>query len=87
MLAFFIENSKFLIGVLVIIALFLITKLDTKILTRAISILFIVMFTIDISLPYFEKDILSNLNNSIEECIETLVSSECVDAYMRELSR
>ena len=87
MLALFIENSKFLIGVLVIIALFLITKLDTKILTRAISILFIVMFTIDISLPYFEKDILSNLNNSIEECIETLVSSECVDAYMRELSR
>ena len=87
MLAFFIENSKFLIGVLVITALFLIVKLDTKILTRAISILFIVVFTIDISLPYFEKDTLSNLNNSIEECIETLVSSECVDAYMRKLSR
>ena len=87
MLAFFIENSKFLIGVLVITALFLIVKLDTKILNRAISILFIVVFTIDISLPYFEKDTLSNLNNSIEECIETLVSSECVDAYMRKLSR
>ena len=87
MLAFFIENSKFLIGVLVITALFLIVKLDTKILTRAISILFIVVFTIDISLPYFEKDTLGNLNNSIEECIETLVSSECVDAYMRKLSR
>jgi len=86
-LALFIENSKFLIGVLIIIALFLVIKLNPKTLTRALSVLLIAVFTLDISVPYFEKDTLGNLNNSIEECLETIASSECLEAYMRKLNK
>ena len=87
MLSLFITNAKFLIAVLLIISLILILNLQKNQLHIYIPILLIGIFTLDISIPYFEKNTFGNLNNFIEECELTLLDERCLEAYMRKLSR
>jgi hypothetical protein len=44
----------------------------------------VVIITIGIVIPYFEKDTFGNLNITIEECTRNLLDSECRNAYMGE---
>jgi len=87
MLSLFITNSKFLIPVLLISSLILILNFQKKRLQILIQILLIVIFSLDISIPYFEKNTFGNLNSFIEECESTLLDERCLEAYMRKLSR
>ncbi|MDA9275756.1 hypothetical protein N9Q11_02325, partial [Acidimicrobiia bacterium] len=87
MLSLFITNSKFLIPVLLISSLILILNFQNKRLQILIQILLIVIFSLDISIPYFEKNTFGNLNSFIEECESTLLDERCLEAYMRKLSR
>ena len=87
MLSLFITNVKFLIVVFLITLLILIFNLQKKQLHICIQILLIVIFTLDISIPYFEKNTFGNLNSFIEECERTLLDERCLEAYMRKLSR
>ena len=87
MLSLFITNVKFLIAVFLITSLILILNFQKKQLHIFIQILLIVIFTLDISIPYFEKNTFGNLNNSIEECERTLLDERCLEAYLTKLSR
>lgn len=87
MLSLFITNAKFLIAVFLITSLILILSLQKKQLHILIQVLLIVIFTLDISIPYFEKNTFGNLNSFIEECELTLLDERCLEAYMRKLSR
>jgi hypothetical protein len=87
MLSVFITNIKFLIAVFLITLLILILNFQKKQLHIFIQILLIVIFTLDISIPYFEKNTFGNLNNFIEECERTLLDERCLEAYLTKLSR
>ena len=87
MLSLFITNVKFLIAVFLITSLILILNFQKNRLNIFIQILLIVIFTLDISIPYFEKNTFGNLNSFIEECELTLLDERCLEAYMRKLSR
>jgi hypothetical protein len=87
MLSLFITNIKFLIAVFLITLLILILNFQKKQLHIFIQILLIVIFTLDISIPYFEKNTFGNLNNFIEECERTLLDERCLEAYLTKLSR
>ena len=87
MFSLFITNVKFLIAVFIITSLILILSFQKKRLQIFIQILLIVIFTLDISIPYFEKNTFGNLNSFIEECELTLLDERCLEAYMRKLSR
>ena len=87
MLSLFITNVKFLIAVFLITSLILILNPQKKQLHICIQILLIVIFTLDVSIPYFEKNTFGNLNSFIEECERTLLDERCLEAYMRKLSR
>jgi len=87
MLGLFIDNSKILI--LTIIALSVITLLIYKknISFKIIKILFVLIVTIDIAIPYFTNSKIIDLSNDLQECKTSLVGKQCQDAYFRVLKK
>ena len=83
----FISNTKELIILLIISALFLINNMNKYKSRFYIKLLIVLLMTLDISIPYFQKDTLGNLTNVIEVCENSLMSEECLESYMRKLSR
>ena len=82
LLGIFIENQKFLILMLLgIVVLFLLFKKDTS-NTIIINYIIIIFIFIDISIPYFEKDFISEIQNPLPECLISISSEVCRDAYI-----
>ena len=85
MLSLFIDNSKNLILFLIICSLFAILFYEQKVSIKIIKFLFILIVTIDISIPYFTNSDKIDLTNNIEECETSLIGKQCQDAYFRVL--
>ena len=85
MLSLFIDNSKFLILILIVCSLVTLIIYNQKISSRIIQVLFILIVTIDIAVPYFTNNNSNNLYNNIQECETSLTGSQCQDAYFRVL--
>ena len=83
----FINNTKELIILLIVGAIFLISNINKYKSRFYIKLLIVLLITIDISMPYFQKDTRGNLTNVIEVCKNSLMGEECLEAYMRKLSR
>ena len=83
----FIDNTKGLIIFLVVASLLIIFKLNNNNSKFYVKLLLVLLITIDISIPYFQKNTFGNLTNVIEVCDASLIGNECLEAYMRKLSR
>jgi hypothetical protein len=85
--SFFINNTKELIILLIVGAIFLINNIDKYKSRFYLKLLVVLIITLDISIPYFQKDTPGNLKNVIEVCESSLIDEDCLEAYMRKLSR
>jgi len=85
--SFFINNTKELIILLIVCAIFLINNINKYKSRFYLKLLVVLIITLDISIPYFQKDTPGNLKNVIEVCENSLIDEDCLEAYMRKLSR
>ena len=80
-LGLFLDNNKYLIYFLVILLIIcLVSKKQFDKIFLSYMIL-IITLTVDISIPYFEKNSFGNLDYIIEDCRDKIVSEECLQAY------
>ncbi len=79
----FIDNEKNLIfiGLAVLFMMAIFFNKKNQILYSKIAL--ILILTIDVGLPYFEKDSLSKINEVIIECQADLYSDVCRETYLR----
>ena len=80
-LGIFIDNNKILISLLITYSFYIIfiqSKLNKY---NLIKIAVVLIISLDVSLPYFEKDTFGNLDHIIEDCRQELVSEDCLSAY------
>jgi len=84
LIGIFIENSKFLIIVLLFLSFFIIYFITKSINYNLTYFLIAFILLIDFTLPYFEKDQVADLNNIIRECELELTTIGCLDAYMNQ---
>ncbi len=85
MLSLFIDNSKSLILILIMCSLFAILFYEQKVSFKIIKFLFILIVTIDISIPFFTNSNIIDLSNNIKECETSLIGKQCQDAYFQYL--
>jgi len=83
----FINNTKELIILLVIGAIFITNNMNKYKSRFYLKLLVVLIITLDISMPYFQNDTPANLTNVIEACKISLMGEDCLEAYMRKLSR
>jgi len=84
LIGIFIENSKFLIFVLLFLSLFLIYYITKSINYNFTYFLIALILFIDFTIPYFEKDQVADLNKIIRECETDLTNNGCLDAYINQ---
>jgi len=84
MIGIFIENSKFLIVVLLFLSLLIIYLITKSINYNFIYFLIALILFIDFTIPYFEKNQVADLNKIIRECETDLTTIGCLDAYMNQ---
>ena len=84
-LSLFIDNSKYLIIILIVCSFVALVIYDQKISSKIVQILFILIVTIDIAIPYFTNSNTVDLFNNIQECEASLIGTQCQDAYFRDL--
>lgn len=85
MLSLFIDNSKYLIIILIACSFVALVIYDQNISSKIVKILFILIVTIDIAIPYFTNNNTIDLFNNIQECEASLIGTQCQDAYFRDL--
>ena len=81
LIAIFIENTKFLIVLLILLSFYAIFKQQKYNNYNLIKILLISVLILDISFPYFEKNTFVNVNHIIEDCKLSILSEDCLNAY------
>ena len=81
LIAIFIENTKFLIVLLILLSFYAIFKQQKYNNYNLIKILLISVLILDISFPYFEKNAFANVNHIIEDCKLSILSEDCLNAY------
>ena len=84
LIGIFIENTKFLIFVLLFLSLFLIYYITKSINYNFTYFLIALILFIDFTIPYFEKDQVADLNKIIRECETDLTNNGCLDAYINQ---
>ena len=84
LIGIFIENTKFLIFVLLFLSLFLIYYITKSINYNFTYFLIALILFIDFTIPYFEKDQVADLNKIIRECEADLTNNGCLDAYINQ---
>ena len=87
MLSLFIDNSKYLILILIACSFFVLVMYDQNISFKIVQMLFILIVTIDIAVPYFTNSNSIDLYNNIQECEASLIGIQCQDAYFRDLKK
>jgi len=85
MLSLFIDNSKYLILILIVCSFVALVIYDQNISYKIVQILLILIVTIDITVPYFTNSNSIDLYNNIQECEASLIGIQCQDAYFRDL--
>lgn len=84
LVAIFIDNSKYLILLFIIFAILIFYNKHILRKEFCAKLLLILIITLDISIPYFEKNSFANLNDQIPQCIDNFSSDECRIAYLSE---
>ena len=84
LIVIFIDNSKYLILVFIIFAILIFYSKNILRKELYAKFLLILLITLDITMPYFEKNSFANLNDQIPQCIDNFSSDECRNAYLSE---
>ena len=80
----FIDNSKYLIMVLIVLIVLIVNNKNILQKDTYLKIFLILIITIDITIPYFEKNTFADVNDQILECLEDFSSDDCRNAYINE---
>tara|TARA_Y100000768_G_scaffold388909_1_gene388584 strand:- start:37 stop:1734 length:1698 start_codon:yes stop_codon:yes gene_type:complete len=82
LIAIFIDNSKYLILVFIIFAILIFQNINILRKEFYAKFLLVLIITLDISIPFFEKNSITNVNDQIPECVNNFSSNECRIAYL-----
>ena len=82
LIAIFIDNSKYLILVFIIFAILIFQNINILRKEFYAKFLLVLIITLDISIPFFEKNSIANVNDQIPECVNNFSSNECRIAYL-----
>jgi len=80
-ISIFIENNKILIIFTVFLSVYLIYVLK-EVEQKTLKILLCIVLVFDISISFFQNEILGEIFYQIESCAESLVSSECRTTFI-----
>ena len=81
----FIDNSKILIILAILVSTIALALLKPTRSMLAVQIIIILFVTIDITNAYFQNQQINKTNISVNECSESITASECQQAYFRML--
>ncbi len=85
LLIVFIDNSKILIILSILVSAIALALLKPTRSMIAVQIIIILFVTIDITNAYFQNQQINKTNISVNECSESITANECQQAYFRML--
>ena len=81
LLILFIDNSKILIILAILVSAFALALLNPTRSMIAVQIIIILFVTIDITNAYFQNQQINKTNISVNECSESITANKCQQAY------